>query len=121
MTSLPRTIPTIHKRTYHWGRTYAMSLGQQECRTSTANGTKRKFPPEGNTGSKACGANLTSLTGTKVFVLLRDEAGQGYWLARDLNCVAVVADGHVARLYAGRNVGINDGHWSGHPWSFPVY
>jgi hypothetical protein len=24
----------------------------------------------------------------------------------------VVADGHVARLYAGRNVGINDGHWS---------
>lgn len=28
--------------------------------------------------------------GTEIFLLLRGQAGQGYWLARDLNCVAVV-------------------------------
>jgi len=50
--------------------------------------------------------------GTRVFLLLRAEPGSGYYLARDLNCVAVVEDGRIKELYKGRNVGINDGRWT---------
>lgn len=50
--------------------------------------------------------------GTEIFLLLGGQAGQGYWLARDLNCVAVVEGGRVTALYQGSNVGINGDRWS---------
>ncbi|TDA70318.1 MAG: hypothetical protein D9V47_01910 [Clostridia bacterium] len=50
--------------------------------------------------------------GTEIFLLLRGQAGQGYWLARDLNCVAVVEGGRVTSLYQGSNVGIDGDRWS---------
>lgn len=50
--------------------------------------------------------------GAEIFLLLRGQAGEDYWLARDLNCVAVAEDGRVTSLYRGSNVEINGDRWS---------
>ncbi|MDH7479420.1 MAG: hypothetical protein QHH02_05370 [Syntrophomonadaceae bacterium] len=50
--------------------------------------------------------------GAKVFLLLRGEEQCGYWLARDLNCVAGVNEGRVTGLYNGRKIGINESSWT---------
>lgn len=49
---------------------------------------------------------------TKIFLLLRGNSERGYWLAQDLNCVALVENGHVTELYYGSRIGIDDKGWT---------
>lgn len=50
--------------------------------------------------------------GADVFLLLRSGGQNGYFLAWELNSVALLEKGQVVSLYHGSNIGINDGHWS---------
>lgn len=50
-------------------------------------------------------------TGNQVLLLLNGNDQEGFALAWDLNCVAVVDEGRVTALYHGTTIGLNQASW----------